>query len=128
MLNFYVCKICGNLILKIEDSGNTPDCCGQSMHHLVPASTDGSLEKHVPVIALENDSPDLTSIQVSVGSTPHPMETFHHIQWIALETNQGLQLKKLNSGDAPQSVFWTSAKEEGISVYEYCNLHGLWIG
>lgn len=128
MLNFFLCKVCGNLILKIEDGGNTPTCCGQSMRQLMPASTDGAEEKHVPVKCLKNMDNDLTAVYVSVGSTPHPMETFHYIQWILLETDQGFQLKKLHPGDSPQAVFWIDANEQIIAVYEYCNLHGLWIG
>lgn len=126
MLYFYLCKICGNLILKIEDSGNTPACCGQSMQKLVPASTDGALEKHVPVKILENESEDRIAVHVSIGSTPHPMETAHFIQWVALETDQGIQLKRLHPGDDPKVTFWIESYEQVIAVYAYCNLHGLW--
>ena len=50
----------------------------------------------------------------------------HFIQWIALETNQGSQIKYLQPGQAPQASFALAEGEEVKAVYEYCNLHGLW--
>ena len=50
----------------------------------------------------------------------------HFIQWIALETNQGSQIKYLQPGQAPRASFALAEGEEVKAVYEYCNLHGLW--
>ncbi|MBQ2650731.1 MAG: desulfoferrodoxin Dfx, partial [Clostridia bacterium] len=49
----------------------------------------------------------------------------HYIQWIAVETEKGIQLKKLNPGEKPTALF-ALADDKAIAVYEYCNLHGLW--
>ena len=70
---FYVCPVCGNVIVKLVDSGVTPSCCGQTMKELVPNTTDGKVEAHVPVF--ERTSPG--TIMVSIGSTPHPMTREH---------------------------------------------------
>lgn len=48
---FYLCPVCGNVLVKIEDSGVTPHCCGREMVELEPGTTDASLEKHVPVLS-----------------------------------------------------------------------------
>ena len=47
----------------------------------------------------------------------------HYIEWVILETNRGYQLVNLKPGDKPEAFF---DYEEGMVVYAYCNLHGLW--
>ena len=32
---FYVCKLCGNIVVLIHDGGGTLSCCGQPMQELV---------------------------------------------------------------------------------------------
>lgn len=127
MLKFYICKTCGNLILKVEDGGNTPVCCGKQMSALIPASTDGAIEKHVPVIDCSDITPEKKTIHIHVGSTPHPSETYHYIKWIALETNKGIHLHYLNIGDDPCASFILCEEEDILHAYAYCNLHGLWM-
>ena len=50
----------------------------------------------------------------------------HHIEWIAIETENGNQRKELKPGDRPRAVFALVPYDKVKSVYEYCNLHGLW--
>ena len=88
---------------------------------LIPNTTDGAHEKHVPVIEHEGDS-----VTVRVGSVAHPMLDVHYIEWIILETSNGFRKKELNPGDAPEAHF--AVTEPVIAAYEYCNLHGLWKG
>jgi superoxide reductase len=80
---------------------------------------DAAKEKHVPVIEKTE-----TGIKVTVGSTPHPMEQEHYIQWIELLADDGVYRKFLKPGDAPEAEF--EVKAEKISAREHCNLHGLW--
>ena len=87
---------------------------------LVPNTTDGAYEKHVPVIEHEMDS-----VLVKVGSVPHPMMEQHYITMIILETATGYQVKELKPGDAPEASF--AVTESVTAAYEYCNLHGLWM-
>ena len=47
---FFLCKRCGNVIIKIVDSGVVPVCCGEEMVELRPNRTDVGMEKHVPVV------------------------------------------------------------------------------
>ena len=76
-------------------------------------------EKHVPVIE-ETDK----SIKVVVGSTLHPMEEKHYIEWIEIIADGKVYRKFLNPGEAPEAVFSIDAKD--IYARAYCNLHGHW--
>ena len=93
----------------------------ENAKELTPNTTDGAYEKHVPVIEQQGDH-----VTVIVGSVPHPMLDVHSIQWIAVESKQGVQIKYLQPGQAPEAVFALTEGDELVAVYEYCNLHGLW--
>ena len=120
-MTIYRCKHCGNIIAYINDSGARCQCCGEEMKPLVPNTSDGAGEKHVPVIAVEGNK-----VTVCVGSVEHPMLDAHHIAWILLETKEGRQRKALKPGEKPCAVFALSEGDEVVAAYEYCNLHGLW--
>ena len=115
---FYRCEICGNIVALLKNGGGTLTCCGQAMTKLEPNTTDGAKEKHVPVITRENGK-----INVAVGSTLHPMLPEHHIEWIALVTGDKTEIVYLKPGMEPKAEF---AEVKSGTVYEYCNLHGLW--
>ena len=120
-MTFYKCAHCGNIIAHIHDSGVRVVCCGEEMKPLVPNTSDGAGEKHVPVITQEGNI-----VTVSVGSVAHPMLEAHFIQWIILETTAGRQRKELKPGEKPVAVFALTDGDEVVAAYEYCNLHGLW--
>ena len=65
-------------------------------------------------------------VKVVVGEVAHPMIEEHHIAWIVLHTNKGVQVKYLDHTGAPEAVFALAEGEEVVAAYEYCNLHGLW--
>ena len=88
---------------------------------LTANTTDGAFEKHVPVIEQTGDS-----VTVRVGSIAHPMMEEHWIEWIALQTSNGNQRKKLQPGDEPEVTFLIQEGDEVEAVYAYCNLRGLW--
>lgn len=122
MAIYYHCNICGNMFDAIHDGRNIPVCCGHPMTPLVPASTDGAKEKHVPVCSVENNV-----ITIKVGENPHPMDDSHYIEWIALCTNHGYYRKLLCPGDPPLATFHLASGEHAEKIYAYCNLHGLWL-
>ena len=122
-MKFYRCEHCGNIIVFMESKGVPVVCCGEKMKELEPGSSDGAHEKHVPVI--EKDGSKIT---VKVGSAEHPMMDAHYIQFIVLETKQGFMKKDLKPGDKPVAEFVLSEGDEAVAAYEYCNLHGLWVG
>ena len=121
-MTFYKCEHCGNIIAHINDSGVRCVCCGEEMKPLVPNTSDGAGEKHVPVIKIDGHT-----VTVSVGSVEHPMLDAHYIMWIMLETKDGRQRKSLKPGEKPVATFALTEGDEVIAAYEYCNLHGLWI-
>ena len=120
-MKFYICKGCGKIIGMIRESKCPTKCCGEAMEELIPGTTDGAHEKHIPVVSQEGNI-----VTVRVGSAAHPMMEEHYIMWIALETKQGAQRKTLKPGDEPSIQFALVPGDEVTGVYEYCNLHGLW--
>jgi len=148
---FYRCEKCGNIVELIKSGGGTLTCCGQAMTKLQPNSTDAAKEKHVPVVTNEGGK-----IKVAVGSVAHPMTAEHFIEWIALATENKVEITYLKPGMEPKAEFvcHTSDTEvifagendeivpncegspcnfvnrgkstEEFTVYAYCNLHGLW--
>ncbi len=117
---FYICRHCGNIIGLIHESGVPVVCCGENMELLTPNTVEASVEKHLPVVTAEGDV-----IKVAVGSAAHPMTEAHSIQWIYLQTEHGGQRKCLKPGDLPEVTFALD-NDKAVSVYAYCNLHGLW--
>lgn len=120
-MKFFVCDYCGNVIQYVKESGVDVKCCGHKMRELIPGTSDGAAEKHVPVITMDGNR-----VIVSVGSIAHPMSEEHYIQWIVLETKKGSQKVELSPTDDPKAEFLLTADDEVIAAYEYCNIHGLW--
>ncbi len=120
-MKFYICEHCGNIIMKVKDQGVPVMCCGQKMTEIIPGTTDAAVEKHVPDYKVEGNL-----VKVTVGSVEHPMLPAHYIEWIALKTKEGMQLKELKPEEKPAAVFALSDGDEVEAVYAYCNLHGLW--
>ena len=148
---FYRCEKCGNMVTVVNNGGGTLTCCGQAMTKLEANSTNAAPEKHVPVISKENGK-----IQVTVGSVLHPMTAEHFIEWIALVTDEKVDIVYLKPGMEPKAEFLYNAEQEeeiytGVddeivpncegqpcnfvyedavakktTAYAYCNLHGLW--
>ena len=105
---------------KIDDQIIISDKDLSVGEELVPTTTDGAHEKHVPVIEVNGDE-----VKVSVGSVEHPSLEAHYIELIVLVTESGMQMKWLKPGMKPEAIFYT--KEKVIAAFEYCNLHGLWM-
>ena len=120
-LKFFICKHCGNIAVKVEDSGVSLVCCGETMGEITANTTDAAVEKHVPACTVEGNT-----IHVQVGSTAHPMLEEHHIGWICLYTEQGTQFHWLKAGEEPKADFILAGGDKAVAVYEWCNLHGLW--
>ena len=120
-MEFYRCAVCGKIVAMVKDGVPDTVCCGEPMEKLVPNTSDGAGEKHVPVAEIENDI-----VAVKVGGVEHPMLEAHHIEWIALETSLGNQRKMLKPLEKPEAKFALLPGEKVKAVYEYCNLHGLW--
>ncbi len=120
MKKFFKCAHCGNLVGVINDSGVPMICCGEPMKELIPNTMDAATEKHVPDVVVEGDL-----LKVTVGSTKHPMEKEHYIQFVFVETQKGEHMRVLTPGEEPYAEFNLHG-DAPVAVYEHCNLHGLW--
>ncbi len=115
----YKCNVCGNIVEVVHAGGGTLSCCNQPMALLKENTTDGAIEKHVPVIERVNGG-----YKVVVGSVAHPMTEAHLIEWIELIADGRVYRQHLTPADKPEAFF--PVDTEKVSAREYCNLHGLW--
>ena len=99
-VKYSVCNHCGNIIEMLKDQGVPVMCCGEAMHELKAGVTDAAVEKHVPVYTV-----DKQHVHVVVGEIKHPMLDNHFIEWITLNTNQGIYRKQLIPGQEPIADF-----------------------
>lgn len=117
---FYICKHCGNIITFAKASGVPISCCGEAMTELIANTTEAATEKHIPVVKRDGNK-----VTVHIGEIDHPMTPEHFIEWIALDTEDTLILKKRTPTDPPQGEFLVE-KDKEITAYAYCNIHSLW--
>lgn len=120
-VKFYRCSVCGQLIAIVKPTGVPVVCCGKPMKEIIAGSVDASEEKHIPVYEVKGDT-----VEVCVGSAPHPMTEEHYIEWVFLKTKFGNQRKALRPGEEPKVCFKICDGDEVEAVYAYCNLHSLW--
>ncbi len=118
-LEIYKCTHCGNIVEVLNGGGAEMFCCGEPMKLMKEGSTDGALEKHVPVIERVDGG-----YRIKIGSAPHPMEEKHYIEWIELLADDRSYTKFLRPGEEPEAFFKLDADK--VTAREYCNLHGLW--
>lgn len=118
-MKIYKCKKCENIVELIEDKKGVLTCCGETMEELIPNTVDAAAEKHVPYTVIEEDD----VLYVKVGEVDHPMTEDHYITWVAAVYDDSVLKYNFKPGEVPEAVF---DYEEGMVVYAYCNLHGLW--
>lgn len=120
MNEVYKCEICGNTVEMVNPGMGQMICCGKPMILMVEKEiSETGTEKHKPVIE------GTDSVEVKIGSIPHPMEDAHYIQWIEIINSYGQITRKfLKPGQAPQVEFCN----QDVSIARgYCNIHGLWV-
>lgn len=115
MFTFTHCRNCGELNLQIFGGS----CSPEELKPLRANTTDGATEKHVPAVTRTGNH-----VHVVVGSVPHPMTEEHLISMIAVEQGETIQIRRLSAQDAPEADF--EVQDGPVTVYEFCNLHGLW--
>ena len=119
----FVCKHCGYIIEVFPNTHCCPTiCCGEPMVELKANTTDAATEKHVPAVEVNGNT-----VNVQVGSIAHPMTEAHHIAFVTLITDKSVMRHDFNHTDEPVATFTLGADEKPLKVYEYCNLHGLWV-
>ncbi len=118
-LQIYKCEICGNIVEVMHAGKGELVCCGEPMVLQVENTVDAAVEKHVPVVEVQEDG-----VLVKVGEVAHPMTEEHHIEWVQLLAGERSYRIFLKADGAPEGKF--TVPGEGITAREYCNLHGLW--
>lgn len=120
-LQVYKCEVCGNIVEVLHGGEGELVCCGQPMVLMTENAVDAAKEKHVPVIEKIDGG-----YKVIVGSTAHPMEEKHYIEWVELVADgDGKAYRQfLTPGNTPEAVFKIDAAS--VTARAYCNLHGLW--
>ena len=104
--------------MDINGKSKEKQCTQQDFYEICTGHA--AVEKHVPVYTLDGN---LVHV---VGEIKHPMLEEYFIEWITLNTNQGVYRKQLNPGQEPVADFCLCDGEQVEEVYAYCNLHGLW--
>lgn len=120
-LQIYKCEKCGNIVELLHEGVGELVCCDQPMSLFDEKTADKKTEKHVPVVEKTEKG-----YKVMVGSTLHPMEEKHYIEWIELIADGKTYRQFLNPGDKPVAEFCIKAGK--VLAREYCNIHGLWKG
>ncbi len=115
-VKFYKNKATNEITLSLQEVKN------DDLILLKANSTDAAVEKHVPVVTVNGND-----VHVEVGSVIHPMTDAHHISFIAVVTDRKTERKNLNPTGEPKADFTLADGEKVLEVYEYCNLHGLWV-
>ncbi len=120
-MNIRYCPHCKRVCYTYPKN-STLVCCGEEMLFLEAKSQEEGNEKHLPVVEKLGEN----KIHVKVGSVTHPMLENHWIQWIFVENGDRYQIKTFNPGDEPAAEFVVDMTKP-VKVYEFCNLHGLWM-
>jgi superoxide reductase len=125
----YKCNVCGNIVEVLHTGAGTLVCCGQPMVLQQENTVDAAVEKfdearamagkHVPTVEKADNG-----FKIKIGSTLHPMEEAHYIEWIELMADGVSYRKMLKPGDKPEAEF--NLQAEKAEVRAYCNVHGLW--
>ena len=95
-LQVYKCEVCGNIVEVVHSGAGELVCCGEPMKLQVEKTADKATEKHVPVV-----EKTAKGYKVTVGTTLHPMEEDHYIEWIELVADGAAYRQFLKPGDPP---------------------------
>lgn len=120
-VKFYECTSCEAIFALLSHTKDKTICSESTLKEAKSGTTDGAQEKHVPVVKADG-----THVTVLVGEAEHPMLEEHYIEWIAIETETGMQIKYLTPDGKPHAEFILTEHEKPVAAYEYCNIHGLW--
>lgn len=118
---FFACEKSHVIIEEIHGDKKEYSCEGINLTELTPNTSEGAMEKHIPVVET-----NANEVIVKVGSVFHPMTTEHSIEWVYLETEKGCQRMNLKADEEPVARFILTEGDRAISAYAYCNLHGFW--
>ena len=116
---FYKCPKCGNVVVKLVDSGAPLSCCGMQMQPLLPNAVDAESRRYLPDVTLLEDR--RLSIDPCPGGSCSLADD--EIVFIYVEFEGGGTWLDTCS---PVKVVLPIGDHRPIAVYKYCSKHGLW--
>lgn len=120
-MKIFKCRICGNVVMLLENGGGELVCCGQPMEELIAKENNEGMEKHIPVIKVDG-----SHVTVEVGSIAHPMIETHYITKIFAVYNGKTLTLSLQPNQEPKVEFDIIESFNTLEIYEHCNIHDLW--
>jgi len=136
----FVCKVCGYVSINGSAPEKCPVCFApktsfQENDNAIKTARDEEKlsEKHTPVITVVKKCgliEGCVDVHVRVGSVLHPMQAEHYIVHLDFYLDNEfisrihLSPEKLN----PAGALHLKVQSGKLSVIEFCNLHGAWIG
>jgi superoxide reductase len=117
----YKCVTCGAIVESLWNGDQALCCCGKEMKELIPNTTDGAKEKHVPVIIRDGNR-----VTVKVGSVAHPMTKEHYILFVEVVAGDKVLRHDFKEGDTVAEAVFLVDAGVAVSAREFCNLHGFW--
>ncbi|HEY8499803.1 MAG TPA: helix-turn-helix domain-containing protein [Clostridia bacterium] len=106
---FYVCPVCGNVVHSIGEGAFS--CCGIRLPEVIAEETDS--EHRILCESVEDE------LYIHID---HLMEKGHYISFVALVTDNQIQLEKLYPEQAAELRFRRVGHGK---LYAFCNRHGL---
>ncbi len=120
-MKFYICPEKQTVIEVVEGQQAPLTCDGKPMEELVPNSTEAAVEKHMPVLSIENGE-----LKVCVGEVEHPSIEKHWIPFVAVKAGDLVLRRSIKATEKPEAVFPLGNFKGEVEVYAWCNLHGIW--
>lgn len=120
-MKIFKCDECGAVFEMVLPATKEVEG-GHKLREMKPGTTDAATEKHVPVVNVVDGH-----LEVKVGDVEHPMTPEHWITAIWVEFEDGAMRKVVLTPDQkPEAHFCLHGRTGKVTVYEFCNLHGLW--
>ncbi|MDD3477565.1 MAG: desulfoferrodoxin family protein [Candidatus Izemoplasmatales bacterium] len=116
-MEFYGCKVCNQVVLKLIETESKMTCCEEEMSKLT-CQVAPEEDEHRPIIRKIGNFVTIT--------VNHPMLEVHRILSLFLETNRGFSIVNLEDQVEAIGHFILAKDEEIKNAYVYCNVHELW--
>lgn len=120
-MKFYLCPETKTIVEVVAGQPAPLTCNGVAMEELVPNSSGAAVEKHMPVLSVENGV-----LTVCVGEVEHPSMEAHWIPFVAVKAGDLVLRRSIKATEKPEAKFPLGDFKGEVEVYSWCNLHGIW--
>ena len=116
---FYKCPTCGNVVVKLADSGAPLVCCGKPMLPLLPNAVDSDSRKYLPDVTLLEDR--RLRVDPCSGESCALGDADKMFLYVEFEGG-GTWLDSTTRSEFLLPI----GDHRPVAVYKYCSHHGLW--